>query len=135
MKATVIDTSALLRFYIPDGPLPDGLEATVESALRSEVTLLAPELALAEAAQVLLKKQQAGLLKTAEANDILAALLDLPIDFIGHRELLPTALPLAHQLAITVYDALFLSLAAMQHAALITADKSLERTWQRHRAG
>ena len=26
MKSFVVDTSALMRLYVPDGPVPDGLE-------------------------------------------------------------------------------------------------------------
>ena len=58
MKTVVLDTSALMRFYIPDGPIPGDMEKIVESAWQAEAVLLIPELALAEAGQVLLKKQQ-----------------------------------------------------------------------------
>jgi hypothetical protein len=32
MKNVVIDTSALIRLYVPDGPIPEGLEECVASS-------------------------------------------------------------------------------------------------------
>ena len=78
MKIVIIDTSALIRFYIPDGTLPGNLEESIHSAWRGESTIMAPELLLAEAAQVLLKKEKSGFLQPQEADDILASILELP---------------------------------------------------------
>ncbi|MFM2152438.1 MAG: hypothetical protein RL199_873, partial [Pseudomonadota bacterium] len=44
MKRFVLDSSALLRLYLPDGPLPAGLESAVELAGRGDALLLAPQL-------------------------------------------------------------------------------------------
>lgn len=62
MKRVEVDTSALVRLYVPDGPLPDNLETYISSALSYETTLIIPELALAEFAQVIWKKEQADYL-------------------------------------------------------------------------
>lgn len=125
MKAFVVDTSALMRLYLPDGPVPDGLEDAVDSAWRGEVALLAPELALAEVAQVLCKKERAAHLSAAESDAIRAEILDLPIEYVGHRDLLEAAVPVARDRGLTVYDALFLALADQRRAQLITADDEL----------
>ena len=85
MTVAVIDTSALIRLYVPDGPLPARLEEVIEDAWRGDGALMMPELALAEAAQVLWKKEQRGLLTTEEVEEILDAILDLPIESLGHR--------------------------------------------------
>ena len=50
MKVIVADTSALIRLYLPDGPIPDGFEDYVDSAWRAEATIVVPELALPEVA-------------------------------------------------------------------------------------
>jgi hypothetical protein len=62
------DTSALLRLFIPDGPIPEGLEERVTEAGRHEAVLLVPSMAFAGATQVLLKKERAGFLTTGEAD-------------------------------------------------------------------
>jgi predicted nucleic acid-binding protein len=130
MKNIVLDTSALVRFYIPDGPLPESLEKAVGAAWGGETMLLAPELALAEAAQVLRKKQAAGALIPSEADEILTAVMGLPIEFIRHDKLVTDAVTLARRHDVTVYDALFLALARKEHADLITADDRLEAVFR-----
>ena len=83
MKIVVVDTSALIRLYVPDGPIPDNLESHISSALSAETTLIIPELALAEFSQVLWKKEQAGYLTASEVDEIMAAFLDLPLEVFG----------------------------------------------------
>jgi predicted nucleic acid-binding protein len=125
MKTAVLDTSALVRLYVPDGPLPEGTEDTIEAAIRAEIVLLVPELALAEAAQVLHKKALAGLLEASEADEVLAAILALPIEVVGHRDLIAAALRLARSTRLSVYDAVFLALARERRADLLSADEQL----------
>ena len=130
MKVIVADTSALIRLYLPDGPIPDGFEDYVDSAWRAEATLVVPELALPEVAQVLWKKQQSDYISESEADEILSAVLDLPIEVVGHRELLVEAIAFARLHSLTVYDSLFLALARKMKAELITADEKLKRAFQ-----
>jgi predicted nucleic acid-binding protein len=122
---TVLDTSAMMRLYIPDGPLPEGLEEAMHAAERGDINLIAPELALAEAAQVLHKKHRQRLLSANEATTILDHLLLLPIKYMPHAPLLVRATALAQMVKLTVYDALFLALAERYSARLITADETL----------
>ena len=125
MRAVVVDTSALVRLYVPDGPVPEGLEEALESAWRGDVLLLAPELLLAEVGQVLRKKERAGVLTREECDEILDAVLALPLEVLPHRPLLVDALALARETGLTVYDALFLVLARSRGADLISADMQL----------
>jgi len=127
MTLYVLDTSALVRLFVPDGPLPDGLESALDEAWRAEANLYVPELALAEMGQVLRKKEAAGYLGRDEVEEILDAVLDLPLHAIAHRELLAAALELARQRRATVYDALFVVLAASRDGVLITADEEQRR--------
>ncbi len=129
MRSIVLDTSAVVRLYVPDGPLPDGLEEGVDAAWRSEAILLAPELLLAELGQVLWNKERRGEIAEAEADQIHDEALDLPIDLVGHRELLADARALARLRDLTVYDGLFLALAIARGAELITADGTLESAY------
>ncbi len=131
MSVAVVDTSALVRLYVPDGPLPRDLEAAVESAWRGDGVLMAPELIFVEAAQVLLKKEMRGILNREETNLIMEAILDLPIEALGHRALLPDAISLSRDHSLTAYDALFLSAAVNGDANLITADARLRAAFER----
>ncbi|MSP59890.1 MAG: PIN domain-containing protein [Myxococcales bacterium] len=131
VKVAVADTSALIRLFVPDGPLPDGFESAIDAAGRGDLILLVPDLATAEAAQVLHKKEQGGLLKRVEADEILALLLALPFETVGHAPYLPRAVALARTHRLTVYDALFLAVATARHATLYTADAKLRKAAKR----
>jgi predicted nucleic acid-binding protein len=131
VKSYVIDTSALLRLYVPDGPIPADTEEAIELASRAEGIVFVPELALVEVAQVLHKKTRGGFLSSKESDEILASVLELPLDVVGHRDLLGSAVEKARSFALTVYDAIFLALAHERHATLLTADTQLASAWQR----
>ncbi len=130
MKIVVVDTSALIRLYIPDGPIPDGLEEHIASAWRAETTLIAPELVLAEFAQVLWKKEQAAYIKSSELDEIVSAFFELPLEIMGHYSILRDALFLARHHGLTVYDSLFLALAGRKKAELVTADRRLKKAFE-----
>ena len=82
----VVDTSALLRLFIPDGPIPEGIESALREAERGNDILLAPELILPEAAQVLLKKKKQGLLTREEMGELLDCIISLPIRLFRDRK-------------------------------------------------
>ena len=131
MKTYVLDTSALIRYYVPDGPMPDDLECIIDDAWQGNALLLIPELALVETAQVLLKKVRGNFLTQDEVMSILRFILKMPLEIIGHRDLMETSLQLAEGTGLTVYDAIFLALSKKYNAQLITADKAFKKTQQR----
>ena len=125
--SVVVDTSALLRLFIPDGPIPDGMESALREAERGNTALLAPELILAEAAQVILKKNKEGILTLEEMRELLDSISSLPIRLFKHKPIIPRSVELALEHKLTVYDALFLALAEGKNSTLITADRLLQR--------
>jgi predicted nucleic acid-binding protein len=131
MNFFVIDTSALLRLFIPDGPLPEGVEDAIRSVERGAASLLAPELLLAEAGQVLKKKRDSGVLTAVEMDDMLTDLLGLPIQLCSHKPILRDAIRRASDAKLTVYDAIFLVLAEKYNATLLTADEQLQKASRR----
>ena len=122
----VIDTSALMRFYIPDGDMPEGFELFLREIERGNNSLLAPELILAEAGQVIHKKRTQKLLSEEEAIEILKCILELPIKLFSHKDFLEPAFYLSKKYNLSVYDSLFLSIAEHHSAKLITVDKKLQ---------
>jgi predicted nucleic acid-binding protein len=126
-----IDTSALVRLYIPDGPIPEGLEMAMQNAERGNDSVIAPELILAECGQVLHKKRLQNILTNEELNALLTSVLDLPIRLFSHSDLLRPACNLASEFGLTVYDGLFLAIAKRHDAPLFTADDELRRAADR----
>jgi predicted nucleic acid-binding protein len=129
MRSVVVDTSALIRLFVPDGPVPDGLEALLADAERGDVVVEMPELAWAEVVEVLRKKESRGLLDAETVDAITETLMHLPIRFVSHRELIQDALRIARSNALTVYDSLFFALATARRGGLVTADDRLARAF------
>jgi predicted nucleic acid-binding protein len=121
----VVDTSALIRLFVPDGPVPQGLEAFFRKVAMGLGRALAPELLAAEAANVILKKLQRGELAMDEARSLLKDVMVMPIELRPHMPLLESAFILASEQKLSAYDALFLALALEQNATFYTADDQL----------
>jgi len=126
-NSVVLDTSAIVRIYVPDGPIPEELIDLIESAEKGETELLSPELLSAEFYQVLLKKENKGFLQSKEVDQICNSFKNLPILFIAHAPLMTNALKIARQYNITIYDSLFLSLAKKSNSRIITADALMKK--------
>jgi len=123
----VVDTSALIRLFIPDGPLPDGFEDFLRGVERGLNTAIAPELLMAESANVLYKKRKTDELSGTECDQLLESIMALPIRLFPHRPLLPRAFKLAIDLNFSVYDTLYLALAEEHGAVIFTADLRLQK--------
>ena len=123
----VIDTSAMMRLFIPDGPVPQGLEVFFQGVESGRNMALAPELLMAEAASVIHKKRRLGLLSDTEGALLLADVLRMPIRLFSHPPLLPMAFELAGQYSLTVYDSLYLALAAQKGADIFSADANMAK--------
>jgi predicted nucleic acid-binding protein len=124
----VVDTSALIRLFIPDGPLPDGFDAFLHGVERGFDMAIAPELLLAEAGSVINKKRKSGELSGDESNRLLSEILSIPIRLFPHRPVLLRAFELAGEHNLTVYDTLYLALAQDHGAVVFSADRKLLKT-------
>lgn len=69
----VINTTALIRLYVPDGPLHPELETAFNRAASGAELVLAPQLLMAEADNVMLRKQRRGDLSAQELVELLQA--------------------------------------------------------------
>jgi len=123
----VFDSSAVLRLFIPDGPIPEGMEQFLRGVETGDNFALAPELMLAEIANVLHKKSLRDEINDDEGDQLLILIQRLPIRLFSHKELVEGAVQLARDHSLTVYDALFLELARQQNGRLFTGDLKLEK--------
>ena len=121
----VVDTSALIRLFVPDGPLPNDFEGFLRGVERGLNIAIAPELLMAEAANVINKKQLSGELSESEGDQLLSDILSVPIRLFPHRPILPRAFELARAHNLTVYDTLYLALAEEHGAVIFTGDRKL----------
>jgi predicted nucleic acid-binding protein len=115
----VLDASAAVEFLLRT---PIGEQVGV--ALGRE-ELSAPELLDLEVASVLRRAVRKEALTLARAHEALADLGDWDIARVPHRPLLEEAWSMRDN--VTMYDAMYLALARLQRAALVTADGPLAR--------
>jgi predicted nucleic acid-binding protein len=121
----VVDTSALIRLFVPDGPLPNDFEGFLRGVERGINIAIAPELLLPEAANVINKKRLSGELSESESDQLFPEVLSFPVRLFPHRPILPRAFELARVHKLTVYDTLYLALAEEHGAVIFTCDRRL----------
>jgi predicted nucleic acid-binding protein len=117
----VIDASIAIKWVVEEDGTPQAL------AVRAQGRLLAPDLLVAECANVLWRKVSRGELSREQAL-LAARLLEASdIDLRPTRTLLATAARLAIDLDHPAYDCLYLALAIANDCRLVTADERFLR--------
>lgn len=116
----VVDASALVEVLV-DSPVG----ARVTAHLGVEDELLAPDLLDAEVHSALAGRLRGGRLTEPDAEAALEDLATIPIIRLPHAVLLADAWRLRRNLSI--YDALYVALAAETRSALVTTDARLAR--------
>ena len=125
MKA-VLDASFAFSLLASEQASPSVLP--VEAAFAAgALELVAPELLWLEFANVLWKGLRKGLRTEAESRAILEDLAVLEVELVGHEGLIDSALELAIETGLTVYDAAYLAVALERQAPLCTLDSRLAR--------
>jgi predicted nucleic acid-binding protein len=122
----VLDASAAVELVLGT---PRGT-GVAERIFDPRESLHAPELLDLEVAQVLRRFERAGQIDPARAEAALRDFADLAIERYSHRLLLPRAWEL--RVNLTIYDAIYIALAELLEAPLLTGDASLARA--KHRA-
>jgi len=115
----VIDASAAVE-YLLRTPLGLKLADTIEGAF-----LLAPELLDVEVLSVLRRAVLRQQLQQHRAAVALEDLIDWPVERIPHASLIQEAWRHCH--TVTPYDAIYLAVARLYDATLLTADGPLTR--------
>jgi predicted nucleic acid-binding protein len=120
----VIDASVLIKFYVPEIHF-DKAEELLTRVEQGDVMLFAPDLIYPEVGNILWKKQRMKELTRSEAEEITDAIISLPLKIETSKLLLPLAMDIAMAYGITIYDALYLSMARIYETKMITADRKL----------
>ena len=120
----VIDASVLIKFYVPE-ILSDKAEELLNRVAQGDVMLLAPDLIYPEVGNILWKKQRMKELTRPEVEEITDAIVSLPLNIEASKLLLPLAIDIGIAYRITVYDALYISMARVYETKMITADRKL----------
>jgi predicted nucleic acid-binding protein len=119
--STVVDSSVLVAALIDTGP--HGVWA--EDVL-ARGSLHAPELARAEATNILRRLERAKLITTPEANGAQDDLMQLELDLFSFEPFADRIWELRHN--VTSYDAWYVALAEALKLPLATLDEALSKS-------
>jgi len=117
----VIDASIAVKWVVEEEGTSDAL------ALRGRAKLIAPELVVAECANILWKKARRDELTREEASLAARLLQASDLEIVPTRTLLEPSLRLAMQLDHPAYDCMYLALAVQDGCRLVTADERFSR--------
>lgn len=117
MTTLVVDASIAIKWVVEE-------EGTAQAlSLLRQAKLTAPELLVAECANVLWKKVRRRELSTDEALMAAQLLQASPVELVPTRSLLAAATRLAIELDHPAYDCLYLALAIENDCRFVTADQ------------
>jgi len=123
----VIDASVLIKFFIPE-ILSEKAEELYSQVGEGSLRLLAPDLIFAEVGNIIWKKHRMKELNPSEAKEITDVIVSLPLEIAASKTLMPLAVDVGLAYGITVYDAIYVSLAKIHETILVTADRKLVET-------
>lgn len=127
MSVFVIDASVVIKWFVP--------EVHTDAArrwLESSHEYVSPDLLFPEAGNVIWKKVRRGELTVGQGQRLAGDLAGIAVEVIAMRGLLPDAHSLALSTGLTVYDAMYVTLAVRLDTQVITADNRLIRTLVSH---
>ena len=121
MNTLVIDASIAVKWLVEERGTPEAL------ALRQKAKLIAPELLVAECANILWKKVKREELLKPEALLAARLLQGAEIELLPTRSLFEAATRMSIEIDHPAYDCLYLALAVEKECPFVTADERFLR--------
>ena len=128
MSDLVIDASVAVKWVIEE-------EGTAQALALRGRALVAPDLLIAECANILWKKVRRRELSEREAAFAAGLLVRADIELVAMRPYLETAVRIAVALGHPAYDCIYIALAENEGLRFVTADMSLVRKVGRRASG
>ena len=120
MKPVVVDASVIAAAFFPEAHRKAAGELLVSGR-----ELHAPDLIYAEVGNVIWKRRLRGEIDDEEAADLLTDVMGLPLEITPSKQLIAVALDLALRTGRTMYDCLYVALAAQTKTVMISNDRRL----------
>jgi len=125
LKGYVVDASVAVKWLIPEDHSEKAVKL-LEDWTGEELELKAPRLLRLEVTNALTKYVEKGILSGEQAAEGLSIFREIALTYIEEDwQLIEDALRASMTENLTVYDAIYLTLAKKLDAALITADERL----------
>jgi predicted nucleic acid-binding protein len=126
MNNAVVDSSVVVKWVLAEDD-SEQAERFLDDIVGRSGQLLVLDLALIETANAIWKRHHRGLINLPIARQYVRDLLTCPLQLNSSVELLDSAMQIAAKHGCTIYDALFVALAADLQLPGVTADEPL---WQ-----
>lgn len=120
----VFDASVVAKWFFEE-ELKEEADFLFERVKRNEIAIVVPETLYVELASVFRKKVQQKIVTLHDALETFDRAMGFPFKSYPTQEICDVALENALHFGITVYDALYLSVAEIYVAPFVTADRSL----------
>ena len=127
MSVFVVDASLVVKWFVP--------EVHSEAARRwldASHDYIAPDLVFPESGNAIWKKIRRGELSKDEGQQLVGDISVVGVEAVSMRALLPDAHALAVATGVTVYDAMYLTLAVRLETQVITGDDRFARKLAEH---
>jgi predicted nucleic acid-binding protein len=121
VNTLVIDASVAIKWVVEEDGTAEAL------LLRQKAKLIAPDLLVAECANIFWKKVQRGELLKEEALFAARLLQGAEIELLSTRSLFETVTRISIEIDHPAYDCLYLALALEKKCQFVTADERLLR--------
>jgi predicted nucleic acid-binding protein len=125
----VVDASVAIKWYVPEVYSQPAVKLLARQSA-GDVSLHVPDLFFSEFGNIMWKKMRLGEFGIEVAQGIVEALTRVFKTAHRSESFLPSAVDLAHATGRTVYDSVYLALAALLDCELVTADGKLYRGLQ-----
>lgn len=121
MSIFVVDASVVVKWFVPEIH-----SDAARRLLAMAHEYVAPDLLFAETANTIWKKIRRNELTVGEGQRLVADIGRIAVETVSSRALAEDAHALAHATGRTVYDSMYVALAARLNTRSITADDRLE---------
>jgi len=120
LSVFIVDASVAAKWFIKE----EHGEAAL-SILKKENRLHAPDFLLLEMDSIICKWTRRGVITTEEALELRDAFRRYPIQHHSFKSFLDSAFAIANQTGQSIYDCLYVALAALLKGRMVTADRKL----------
>ena len=127
MSVFVVDASLVVKWFVPEVH-----SAAARKWLAAPHDYIAPDLIFPEVGNALWKKTRRGELSPEDAQPLIDDLSTVGVEVVSMRALVSDAHMLAARAGITVYDAMYLTLAVRLETQVVTGDDRFARKLAEH---
>jgi predicted nucleic acid-binding protein len=132
MMSLVVDSSVLLKAYLPDEDGRQDAQHLIRDYAHGTVSLYAPSLISYEIANACLVASRMARLKKEKATELMVEMLGIELVKVDIDGLEERIFNLAAKYGRSAYDAAYVIVAESKHLPFFTADKKLYNTLKHH---